>query len=230
MVHRVLQDCACHAVICAAICATFGPAAVADTAYLSHDDPANFVTNGRIQTATVANIGWIVADGTVLGVYEPVALLFKLGWTQPPGRWCHPAPPPHLSTGCLSACAPEQPPKPESVRQNNSPRAHGLGGWSRSGRPPALPGWSPSSCTVRSPGWRSPMMPSCRSAARPSHSSRRLRRDGERTPADQQFRRGLRWRTSCWPAAPPPFPPLLLAPFSRHTRPESGGRARVVQC
>ena len=76
----LLAECAHIAVITAAASAVFGPCAVSDAGFLSHDDPQNFLQNPHIQAATAANLRWIVADGTVLGVYEPVALLFKLGW------------------------------------------------------------------------------------------------------------------------------------------------------
>eukprot|EP01051_Picozoa_sp_SAG22_P001327 SAG22_NODE_51_length_24458_cov_19.853161_7_plen_1030_part_00 len=73
-------DALCHALICVSVCATFGPTAVSPAGYISHDDPQNYVSNARIHSPTAANLRWIAGHGTVLGVYEPVALLFKLGW------------------------------------------------------------------------------------------------------------------------------------------------------
>eukprot|EP01052_Picozoa_sp_SAG31_P028212 SAG31_NODE_2704_length_5215_cov_11.187647_1_plen_404_part_00 len=69
-----------HLVIWSSIWFSFGPASRIDAGFISHDDPANFVDNARIQRLSLENIRWIFIDGTVLGVYEPMALLAKLFW------------------------------------------------------------------------------------------------------------------------------------------------------
>jgi hypothetical protein len=51
--------------------------------YLSFDDPTNFVDNLRVQSWSWAHLRWIVTDGVLLGVWEPVSLVFRLAcWTS----------------------------------------------------------------------------------------------------------------------------------------------------
>ena len=46
-------------------------------AFLSYDDPLNFVENQHIRAFSAENLRWIARDGVVYGVWEPVALLLK---------------------------------------------------------------------------------------------------------------------------------------------------------
>ena len=45
--------------------------------FLDLDDGPNFVRNVHIQEITLSNLRWMVSDGVVLDVYEPVSLLLK---------------------------------------------------------------------------------------------------------------------------------------------------------
>jgi hypothetical protein len=46
-------------------------------AHFRRDDGANFLGNDYIQSVNVTSVEWIFRDGTLIGVYEPFALLFK---------------------------------------------------------------------------------------------------------------------------------------------------------
>ena len=41
------------------------------------DDGANFLGNVYLQSLNATNVEWMFRDGTLIGVYEPFALLFK---------------------------------------------------------------------------------------------------------------------------------------------------------
>ena len=45
--------------------------------FLAWDDKANFVDNLRLHSLVPSDVWWLWHDGVVLGVYEPVASLFK---------------------------------------------------------------------------------------------------------------------------------------------------------
>ena len=45
--------------------------------FTNFDDDVNFEMNTHIHTLSLENLRWMVADGTLIGVWEPVALFFK---------------------------------------------------------------------------------------------------------------------------------------------------------
>ena len=45
--------------------------------FTNYDDDVNFEMNTHIHTLSLENLRWMVADGTLIGVWEPVALFFK---------------------------------------------------------------------------------------------------------------------------------------------------------
>eukprot|EP01043_Picozoa_sp_COSAG02_P048340 COSAG02_NODE_4738_length_5037_cov_3.804172_4_plen_189_part_00 len=70
-----------HAVIiCGATCATFSRLIAGPTTYLQYDDERNYQDVAQLYSLNSENLWWIWEDGVVLGVWEPVALLFKMAW------------------------------------------------------------------------------------------------------------------------------------------------------
>ena len=58
----------------AATCAVFSRLLTGPVTYLQYDDEKNYVDVRQLYELTAENFEWILWDGVVLGVYEPVAL------------------------------------------------------------------------------------------------------------------------------------------------------------
>jgi hypothetical protein len=65
------------AVIGVSVYATFSDLLIGGCEWLDLDDHENFRDNEYIKAFSVSNAMWAIKDGTILGVYEPVSLLFK---------------------------------------------------------------------------------------------------------------------------------------------------------
>lgn len=67
-------------VICGVTCATFSRLVTGPVTYLQYDDEKNYQDVSQLYSCSRENLRWIWEEGVVLGVWEPVALLFKMAW------------------------------------------------------------------------------------------------------------------------------------------------------
>ena len=66
--------------IAGAVALTFSRLLTGPYTYLQYDDEKNYEDVAQLYTLSEANVRWVFEDGVVLGVWEPVALLFKAAW------------------------------------------------------------------------------------------------------------------------------------------------------
>jgi hypothetical protein len=68
--------------------AVFARLLVGPTVYLQYDDEKNYLEVRQLQPApgeALESVRWILSQGVILGVYEPAAMLVKMGWTVASG-------------------------------------------------------------------------------------------------------------------------------------------------
>ena len=68
------------AIICGATAATFSRLLTGPFTYLQYDDEKNYDDVSQLYSFSRANLRWVWEDGVVLGVWEPIALMFKMAW------------------------------------------------------------------------------------------------------------------------------------------------------
>jgi hypothetical protein len=68
------------AVICSITAATFSRLITGPFTYLQYDDEKNYQDVAQLYSFGSESLRWAWEDGVVLGVWEPVALLFKMVW------------------------------------------------------------------------------------------------------------------------------------------------------
>ena len=66
-------------VLGAAIGCTFSRLLAGPVVYLQYDDEKNYEEVPQLHSL-IHTLRWVLEDGVILGVWEPVALLFKAGW------------------------------------------------------------------------------------------------------------------------------------------------------
>eukprot|EP00939_MAST-03C_sp_MAST-3C-sp1_P002886 g2886.t1 len=74
---RFVTETTCTLVLFVALVWTYRRILSSACEFTNFDDDVNFVENDRIHYMTDENLRWMVREGQVLGVYEPVANLFK---------------------------------------------------------------------------------------------------------------------------------------------------------
>ena len=68
------------AIICGVSAATFSRLITGPVTYLQYDDEKNYNDVAQLYSFSSESLRWVWEDGVVLGVWEPVALLFKMAW------------------------------------------------------------------------------------------------------------------------------------------------------
>lgn len=68
------------AIICGVTAGTFSRLITGPVTYLQYDDEKNYDDVAQLYSFSSESLRWVWEDGVVLGVWEPVALLFKMAW------------------------------------------------------------------------------------------------------------------------------------------------------
>lgn len=68
------------AIICGVTVTTFSRLITGPLTYLQYDDEKNYQDVAQLYSFDSENLWWVWEDGVVLGVWEPIALLFKMVW------------------------------------------------------------------------------------------------------------------------------------------------------